>query len=340
LDLQFQYPEYFWLFAAIPLFVVLFYLIIQWKRKTIKRIGDEKLVRQLIVNYSPFLFTVKFLVFVLAYSMGVLALANPRKPGDDDKIARRGIDVIIALDVSKSMLATDIQPNRLERAKHLVLNLMNRMPGDRFGFVVFAGRAYLQMPLTSDHAAAAMYVSATSPEIVPTQGTILSEALRTSAGAFNPQERRFKSIILISDGEDHDPNALQMATDLSQQGVMICTVGIGSTSGSRIPDPQTGDFKKDPEGNIVVTKLNEQLLLQIAQKTNGEYINFQGTDQVIDRLLKQLSQVEKKTFTDLSLMNYKTYYMWFIGAMLVLLLLEFFIPERKPGNSGNKNQTR
>ena len=141
MDLQFQHPEYFWLFAAIPLFVVLCYLIIQWKRKTLKRIGDEKLVRQLIANYSPCLFTVKCLVFVLAYSMGVLALANPRKPSDDDKIARRGIDVVIALDGSKSMLATDIQPNRLDRAKHLVLKLMDRMPGDRFGFVVFAGRA-------------------------------------------------------------------------------------------------------------------------------------------------------------------------------------------------------
>lgn len=333
--LQFQYPEYFWLLAATPIFILLFYFLLNWKNKTIKRIGDEKLVKQLISNYSPGLFATKFIIFTLAYAMGVLALANPRKPSGDDNVTRRGIDVVIALDVSKSMLATDIQPNRLERAKHVVLKLMDQMPNDRFGFVVFAGRAYMQMPLTSDHAAAAMYVSSATPEVVPTQGTVLSEALRTSAGIFTPQERRFKTIVLISDGEDHDPNALSTAEELAQHGVMVCTVGIGSAEGARIPDPQTGGYKKDASGNIVVTKLNEGLLKQVAEKTRGEYIYFQSTERVVDRLLQLLSQIDKKTFTDVSQLNYETYYMWFVGAMLLLLMIEFLLPERKRTPSKN-----
>jgi Ca-activated chloride channel homolog len=329
LNFQFQYTQFLWLFSAVAIFICLFLLLVRWKKKTIKKIGDAKLVKQLIKNFSSRLFTTKFTLFSLAFALGVVAVSNLRKPGAADNIARKGIDVVIALDVSRSMLATDITPNRLERAKQMVLKLMNQMPNDRIGLVLFAGKAYLQMPLTVDHGAAAIFVSAASPDAVPTQGTVFSEALQMSARAFNTKEGRFKSVVLISDGEDHDEETLKTAADLAQQGVMVCTVGIGSPEGAQIPDSATHDFKRDAMGNIVVSKLNEAILQQIAQNTNGIYVHFENGEQTVDALMKQLSQVEKKAFVDVSLLNYKTYYMWFTMAMFLLLILEFIIPERR-----------
>lgn len=329
MNLNFQYKEYLLLFAAIPVFIFLFIFLHRWKKRTIKRIGDEKLVRQLIKNFSPRLFTAKFILFSLAFSLGVIAVANLRKPGGADNIPRKGIDVVIALDVSKSMLATDLPPNRLERAKQMILNLMDQMPNDRIALVLFAGKAYMQMPLTVDHGAAAIFVSSATPDAIPAQGTVFSEALQMSARVFNTKEGRFKSVVLISDGEDHDEDALKTADELAEQGIMICTVGIGSAEGSQIPDPATGDYKKDAMGNIVISKLNEDELKQIAEKTKGVYVNFQSSEQAVSVLMQQLSQVEKKNFTDVSLLNYRTYYLWFAVAMFLLLILEFLLPERK-----------
>jgi Ca-activated chloride channel family protein len=212
----------------------------------------------------------------------------------------------------------------------MITRLMSQMPDDRIGLVLFAGKAYLQMPLTVDHGAAAIFVSSSTPDAIPTQGTVFSEALQMSARAFNTKEGRFKSVVLISDGEDHDEETLQTAADLAQQGVMVCTVGIGSPEGAQIPDSATNDYKRDAMGNIVISKLNEAILQQIAQKTNGIYVHFENGEQTVDVLMRQLSQVEKKAFVDVSLLNYRTYYMWFTMAMFLLLILEFILPERKP----------
>jgi len=329
LNFQFQYKELLLLFAALGVFIFLFFLLLRWKKRAVKKIGDKKLVKQLTKNFSSRLFNLKFILFLLAFALGVVAVANLRKPGTADNISRKGIDVVIALDVSKSMLATDLSPNRLERAKQMILRLMDQMPDDRIALVLFAGKAYMQMPLTVDHGAASIFVSSASPDAVPTQGTVFSEALQMSAKAFNTKEGRFKSVVLISDGEDHDEETLKATDELAQQGVMVCTVGIGSPEGSQIPDSATNDFKRDAMGNVVISKLNEDILKQIAQKTNGVYVHFETGEQTVNALMAQLSQVERKTFTDVSLLNYKTYYMWFTMAMFLLLLFEFILPERK-----------
>ena len=329
MNFQFQYPEFLWLFTAIAIFILLFFLLLRWKKRTIKKIGDKKLVKQLIKNFSSRLFAAKFIVFSLAFVLGVVGVANLRRPCSADNIPRKGIDVVIALDVSKSMLATDLPPNRLERAKQMILKLMDQMPNDRIALVLFAGKAYMQMPLTVDHGAAAIFVSSASPDAIPAQGTVFSEALQMSSRAFNSKEGRFKSVVLISDGEDHDEETLKTVEDLSKQGIMVCTVGIGSPEGSQIPDSATNDYKRDAMGNIVISKLNEDELKQIAEKTSGVYVHFESSDQTVNDLMKQLSQVEKKTFIDISLLNYKTYYMWFTMAMFLLLILEFILPERK-----------
>jgi Ca-activated chloride channel family protein len=329
LNFQFQYTWFIWLLAAIPFFILLFILLMRWKRKTVKRMGDKKLVKELTTNFSPKLFSLKFLFLLLAFASGVIAVMNLRKPGDAEGVVRKGIDVVIALDVSKSMLATDLQPSRLERAKQFINKLMTAMPDDRIGLVLFAGKAYMQMPLTTDHSAAQMYVSSAGPDAVPQQGTVISDALKMSANAFNTADRRFKAVVLISDGEDHDEEAIKTAKELADQGMMINTVGIGSPEGSTIIDPATGTNKKDETGNDVITRLNEEELKAIAASTNGVYVRLQGSDEAVNVVKKNLSQIESRAFGDVSLMNFKTYYWWFATVMFIFLLAETFIPERK-----------
>ena len=294
-----------------------------------KKIGDKKLVTLLINNFSSRRFAFKFILLLIAFSLGILAMMNLQKPGESDSSNRKGIDVAIALDVSKSMLATDILPNRLERAKQFISKLMSEMPNDRIALILFAGKAYLQMPLTADHGAAKMFVSSASPDAVPQQGTVISDALKMSAKVFNSAERKFKAVVLISDGEDHNEEAVQTAKELSLQGVMINTIGIGSSEGSSLTDPATGKIKKDVEGNTIISKLNEQPLKEISEQTNGIYIRLQSSDEAVGLLKQQLSQIETKAFSDVSQMNFTTYYIWFAAAMFFLLFAENFIAERK-----------
>ena len=326
---QFENTFFFWLLVAVPFFIFLFIMLLRWKSKTVTRIGDKRLVNELVRGFSPGLFKAKFTLLSLAFAAGVVAVTNLRKPGDADSISRKGIDVVVALDISKSMYAADIQPSRLERAKQMIVKLMDEMPDDRIGLVLFAGRAYLQMPLTTDHGAAKLFVTSASPGSIANQGTVIADALQMSSKAFNAKERRFKSVILISDGEDHDANALKKADELAEQGVMINTVGVGSPEGSQIIDPATGENKKDATGNVVITRLNEDELKQIAEKTNGVYVHLENTDETVNALMKQLSQIDRKAYGDVSLTNFKTFYFWFAGLMFLLLIVENLIPERK-----------
>lgn len=326
---QFQHKELTWFFVGLLLIAVFFVLLIRWKRKVTNRIGDPNLIRLLISNYSHRLFTSKYIILSAAFAVGVIAAMNPRRAASSGKENRKGIDLVIALDVSKSMLASDIPPNRLERAKQFINKLMADMPDNRIALVVFAGRAYLQMPLTIDHGAAQLYVSSTGPGMVPQQGTVISDALDKSAFAFNSTDKKFKSVVLISDGEDHDDNAIATARKLSERGVMINTVGIGSPEGSTIIDPATGTEKKDEAGNTVISKLNEEGLKKIAKATNGIYFRLQNSDDAVAAITAQLSQIDRKAFGDVSMMNFRNYFIWFALAMFILLLIEIFIPERR-----------
>ncbi len=298
--------------------------------------GDKKLVDLLSNTYSSKLFTSKFVVVSVAFAIGVIAAMNPRQAGASGDGTRKGIDIAIALDVSKSMLATDLPPNRLEKAKQFITKLMNEMPDDRIALVLFAGKAYLQMPLSTDHGAAQLYVSSASPAAVPQQGTVISEALKMSAGVFNKADKRFKSVILISDGEDHDESATSTAKALAKNGVMVNAVGLGSPEGTTIIDPSTGLEKKDESGNTVISKLNEDGLKSIANATNGVYVRLQDSDQAVALIRAQLSQIEKKAFNDVSMMDFKNYFIWFAAAMFVLLLIENFIPENLPAGKAGK----
>lgn len=326
---QFQNKDLIWLWFGLAAILLIFAAYSFWKQKIKKRIGDEKLVKALISNHSSVLSALKIILLCLAFAIGIIAAMNPGKPGGDDNIKRKGIDIAVALDVSKSMLAADPAPNRLERAKQFLNKLIDDMPDDRIAIILFAGKAYMQMPLTTDHGAAKLFISSAGPDAVPQQGTVISDALQMSARVFNSTDKRFKTIILISDGEDHDESAVKTAKDLTAQGIMINTIGIGSSQGSVIIDPATGENKKDESGNIIISKLNDAVLKSVAEKTNGIYINLQTSDEAVSLVKKQLSQIERKATGVASLMNFRSFYIWFAAAMLFLLFVENFVPDKK-----------
>jgi len=339
MDLRFQHIEYLLPLTAVPLLVLLYFVLLYWKKRTIKKIGDERLVKEMIRNYSPQKFALKFVLITVAFSATVLALANPRSKTGTEKVNRNGIDVMIALDVSKSMLAQDIKPNRLDRAKQLLGKLIDKLSNDRIGIVIFAGRAYLQMPLTGDHGAAKMYLSAASPDAVPTQGTVIADALKMCYAAFNEKEKKYKSVILISDGEDHDEGAQKTAAQMASEGIVINTVGIGSPTGSTIIDETTNEAKKDNNGNTVITKLNEEELKDIAAKGNGIYQLFTNTDEVVAMLDSRLSTMDQRTVTEDSLVNYKSFFQWLAGLALVLLVIELLLSERRKMSANSFTET-
>lgn len=272
---------------------------------------------------------IKFVIVLLAFAGITLGAMNIQKPGKTEDIYRKGVDIMFVLDVSKSMLAEDIKPSRLERAKQLLSLLIPKLENDRIGLVLFAGRAYMQMPLTTDHGAAKMYIQDASPNAVPTQGTVIAEALNMANSSFNSKEQKYKAIVLISDGEDHDADAEKVAKELAKNGVMINTVGIGSPDGAPIIDPATKELKKDAEGQTVISKLNEAELSQLSDITNGTYIRLGNMDDALMTLTQQLDSIQKKSLTDTEYVSYESYFQWFIAAALLLLLSEFIIPERK-----------
>lgn len=327
--LEFQHIEYLIVLAAVPALLILFFLLLRWKKKTSDKIGDTHLVKQLSGNFSPNKFNLKFIFVVIAFICCGLALAGLVEPDGKSNVKRTGIDVVIALDVSNSMLADDIKPTRLDRAKQIIGKLIDRLQNNRIGLIIFAGKAYVQMPLTSDHSAAKMYLSAVTPDDIPTQGTVISQALRTSYAAFNTKEKTFKSILLISDGEDHDEEALKTTKELAEAGVVINTVGIGSPQGARLMDRASNQYKTDENGQIVISKLNEQILQQIATDGNGIYQLFNSTDEVVNNLDNKLSGLGQTSITDNTSATYIQYFWYFVAAAILFLLIESITTERR-----------
>lgn len=312
-----------------PVLVLMYLLYLAWRKKAARQLGDENLVAELTSNHSSRKAMLKFALLALAFAIGCITLANPRKPDDASAEVRKGIDAVIALDVSNSMLATDVAPNRLAQAQKMLINLIDKMPNDRIGFVVFAGNAYTQMPLSTDHEAARLFVSTANPGMVPEQGTAVADALLQSNAAFEEGNQRFKTIILVTDGETHDEDALPTIQGLAKKGVMVNAIGLGSPQGATIMDSATGQPKSDESGQPVVSRLNEALLQQLAQSTNGVYIHLTSIPDALATLQDQYRNVEKKAMVDTSSLNYESFYLWFMLPMLLLLLAELFLPDRK-----------
>jgi Ca-activated chloride channel family protein len=290
--------------------------------------GDVHLVKELSKNHSRTKTIIKFSLVAIAFACGCIALANPRIPDKNSGEVRKGIDVVIALDVSNSMKATDIAPDRLSRAKQFISRIIDNLKDDRVGLVEFAGYGYAQMPLTFDYDAARLYVASADPANISAQGTSIADAFDKANLLFGKESERFKSIILITDGETHDENAMEKLKELTEKGVMVNTVGIGSPEGSTIKD-SSGNVKTDASGQPVVSRLNEQILQQIAQATNGIYVHLQSSDAAVKQVMNQYTQIEKKALGDTSLYTYESYYTWVALPMLLLLIAETFLPDRK-----------
>ncbi|HET9055447.1 MAG TPA: VWA domain-containing protein [Chitinophagaceae bacterium] len=330
---HFEHIEYLYFLGAVPLLIFLFTRVVKWKEERVKLIGDVALVKQLIKGYSPRFFLYKFLLPLSALVVGIVAIANWQVPKGNSKVKRKGVDVIIAIDVSRSMLAQDIKPNRLEKAKQIVSKLVDRLSDDRVGLILFAGHAYLQMPLTTDHAAAKMYLSAAVPDAIPTQGTAISEALILAQNALDIKDKKFRSVIIISDGEDHEEGAISAARSLVSTGAMVNTVGIGSSLGAPIIEEGSSEYKKDAQGKTVITRLNEAELKQIAKAGRGLYQLASNTDNVVNNLINQIESIDAKEITDVAYLTYKTFFQWLVLIIILILMVELFIPEHKLSQS-------
>jgi Ca-activated chloride channel family protein len=317
------------LIILVPL-VLLFVYVLQWKQKVKRRLGDPRLVDHLIQNYSSRLYRLKIIIVLAAVALGIIALANLRKPLKTRGSKANGIDVMVALDVSKSMLSQDEKPSRLDKAKQFINQLTDKLGSNRVGLILFAGQAYLQMPLTADATATRMFVANASPDLVPLQGTDLSAALQLSDGSLDTQEKKYKAVVLITDGEDHDDKALETVKQLADHGTILYTVGVGSPEGAPITEPGTNEYKRDDNGQTIISKLNVTLLQQLAQATKGTYYHLDNTSAVSDAVVGELNGMEKKTINNAGgYVEYRLFYPFFLALAVVLLIVEVFIPERK-----------
>jgi len=328
--LSFQHIEYLYALLALVPLTLIFLLVLRWKARVKRRLGDEELVNRLTKQYSPRLYLIKFLAVLIAVALAIVAGANLRKPAKGDKETKGGIDVMVALDVSKSMWAEDAKPTRLDKAKQFIETLIDRLGDNRVGLVVFAGQAYLQMPLTTDVVASKIFVSNATPDAVPVQGTEIGEALQLCNRSLDTKEKKYKAVLLISDGEDHDPKSEEVLQQLSDEGVIVNTIGVGSPGGSPIIEPGNTEYKKDANGQTVISKLNEKELADIAQKTGGQYNHLDDVAQTVNAVMQQLNGMEKKAIdAGDGERQYTSLYAFLLLPALILLLVEIFIPERK-----------
>jgi len=312
--------------ALIPVLVALFIAAIYARRARLKKLGDERLVKEQLLGFIAGRSTFKFILAGLALAVIIIGWANLQTGDKIEKVQRKGVDVVIALDVSKSMLATDVQPNRLTRAKQLILSLADKMQNDRVAFILFAGRSYLQVPLTVDYNTLKMMVQNASPDMVPTQGTVIGDAIDMAMQSFSQTERKYKSLIIISDGEDHDEHAIQKAKEASEAGVIIHTVGIGSPQGTTLTDPDTKAMKLDDNGQPVISKLNEEELRTLASEGHGTYNLLQNPNDVATRLAASLDAMEQRNFGTVEYSDFTSYFQFFLAAGFLLLLLEWLLP--------------
>lgn len=324
--IRFQHFEYLWLLMLVPVAVALYIAYLRWRKARIRKLGDAQLIDQLLTGRIAGRSTTRFVLITVALFLAIVGLANLQQGAQTEKTARKGVDVFFALDVSKSMLARDVQPDRLTRAKQLIARMMDKMSNDRVGLIVFAGRSYLQVPLTVDYAAAKMLLETVTPDAVPTQGTVLSEAIDMSGESFSQKEKKYKALVLISDGEDHDEKALDAAKKAAEQGTIIYTVGIGSPQGSTIIDPETGEEKLDENGQPVITKLNEGELRSLAEATGGTYTLLTNTNHAADAIVGIIDDMEAKNYGSIQFTDFNSYFQYFIAAALLLMIAEWILP--------------
>ncbi len=329
---RFEHPEYLYALFLIPTLASFFLLMWRFRKRAIERFGEARLVERLMSDFSPNKHILKFTLLLLAFTFFVVGWANPQWGTKRQKANRKSADIFIALDISYSMLAEDIPPSRMDRAKKLAEDLIYQLRGERLGLIVFAGNAYLETPLTDDYAFITLEARSANPYQAPTQGTAISEAIDLAERSFDEENKNHKALIIITDGENHDEEAQERAEAAQRNGLVVCTVGVGTQGGSFIPITINGrtDFKRDETGNPVRTQLNEAALKAIANAANGSYFNLSvGADKVIEALQQRIDQMEKRAFEQRVFDEYESYFQYFIGLGLFLLIIEYLISYRR-----------
>lgn len=329
---RFAHIEWLYVLAAVPLLFLFYALAMNARRKALDKFGESTLLAELMPEVSNSRRFWKMLLSALALVLVIIGVANPQIGSKYEEVKREGYELMIALDVSNSMLAEDLQPNRLERAKQSISKLIDELRGDKIGIVVFAGDAYTQLPLTVDYAAAKLFLQTISPDAVPTQGTAIGKAVNLCMNSYGEVPGKNRAIIVITDGENHEDDAIELAKAAKKQGIIVHTIGIGSQEGTPIPYYVKGKragFRKDRDGNTVVTKLDEQKLKDVAKAGGGIYIKASNAVSALKVLFDELNKMQKEEFGSKMFTDYEDRFQYFIAAALLLLLAEMLIPERR-----------
>ncbi|WP_304200626.1 VWA domain-containing protein [Flavobacterium alvei] len=324
--------KYLYLLFIIPILVVIFLYNQYWKRKKQREFGDLDLIKKLSPEKSVFKPVLKLVVLLLALVGLIIGLVNPKMGTKMETVKREGIDIVFAMDVSKSMLAEDVAPNRLEKSKQIVSQIINQLGSDRIGIVAYAGSAFPVLPITSDYGVAKMFLQGMNTDIVSSKGTSLDEAIKLSATYFDEKSKTSKLLILISDGEDHSEGAEDAADEATKLGMKIITIGVGTEKGGPIPLRVNGvveSFKRDNNNEVVITKLNKEGLTTIAKTTKGGYVDGNNTKQVLDYVKNALDNIQKTEFESTQMANFQSQFQWFLSFAFVLLFLDVFLLERK-----------
>ena len=330
--LRFEYIEFLWALALIPVMVLVFIVVKRWKRKALKSLGDQRTVTTIIPEVSFGRPVIKFIVFITAFTLLIIGIANPQIGTKVEEAKRSGSDLMILLDVSNSMLAGDLEPSRLENAKRAVSRMIDGLQNDRIGIIIFAGEAYVQLPITTDHSAAKLFLNNISTDIVPTQGTAIGAAIDMGMKSFDLVNGTTKAMILMTDGENHEDDAVSAAKRASDKDVAIHVIGLGSPEGAPMPIYRAGNpvgFRTDEKGETVLSKLNEEMCKEIAAAGNGAYVRATNANSGLGIVMDQIGRMEKKTYDSKVFKNYEDRFQFFLGIALVLLIAEFFISNRK-----------
>lgn len=331
--IRFAHPEYLYLLGLLPLFVLLYWLFERARRRALARFARETLLLRLAEASSPAKRLVRFMVFQLALAVLIVGLANPQIGTRMEEIKLEGVDIFVALDVSLSMKAEDLKPNRLEKARLEIRNLISRLGGDRLGLIVFAGEAFTQFPLTTDYAAAQLFLDAVDVDAVPTPGTAIGTAIQKAVESFNFEEPSTKVLVIITDGENTEGDALDAAREAAKKGVLLYTIGLGSSTGTPIPvynvSGQQVDFKRDRSGNVVMTRLDESSLQEIAEVGSGIYFRGSSSQDELNEIYKSINALQKREFGVRQFTDYEDRFQIFVLVGIILVLIQTTMSEKK-----------
>ena len=325
---RFENPDILYGLLVIPLLILVFVVIRLQRKKLLSKFASKQMLNSLLIDYSPNKPYVKLIFSLFIISSLIIALANPQFGTKIEKVKREGIEIMFAIDISNSMLSNDIQPNRLDRAKSLLTKLIDGLTGDKVGIVIFAGDAFLQMPLTTDYSASKLLLSTISPDLIVQQGTAIGSALDLSINSFSKDKNVSKVILLISDGENHEDDAVDVAKEAKDKNITIYTIGMGTPNGGPIPIGN-GNFLKDENGEVVITKLSSSLLSEIAQLTNGKFIYGNAKFSEIEGFLQDVAKMNKKEMEDVIYTEYDSKFYYFLWLALALIIIDIFIFEKK-----------